>query len=528
MRQRFFIPVVFLGLMSTQAFAGELEKADAFYDQGDCKSAIATYQSVSASGVDSATGSKVTFRTAYCQFALGEYKKAEGGFESYLKSHPKDDEARLKLSQSLFFQEKYPAALTAAQQVQPGDHFLEAAIVRARVAMETDKLEKALQILTPLSSEKDHFEVQYWLAVAQYRADEDVAALQTFKIAEKNATNDHWVKNESKAWIERLENEKRRLHVQLTVGGFTDSNISQSGSSVTIAEGGGGPGGPTKPDLSSGVVNYISDNGQYASLDLIHNTYVSRKSYLTTTLSYSSPYFSKYISYGMSSSSLDLSWKRLPSNEWSYGISLKYLTTAYSGIYYQDYLSSDPFISWAPSAAWWMKFSTPVTSYLNNKKISIIAPSLDFYYEAAAWVGFSFGGSVSKSTGPTAVIVDLPPPTLQSGSIFSRYTTTGGYVGTTINFSETLHLSLTESVYRTAYESENLPPTIPPKQRTDNLTTHQVNLMKTLIKNLWSANLSYTFYDNKSEGFPGLASGATITTNTYTRQYILLTTTVYY
>jgi len=521
-----------------------VEQADSFYDQGQCDKAIPAYQQ-SLSNADSSLQDKITFRVAYCQFTLEKYAEAESGFKNYLKKHPGEDEAQLKLAQSLLYQSKYVAAKKQAQQVKSDDYALDAAIVKARAEIETEEYREAIKTLKPFqSAEGKNAEVMYWMGVAQYRDDQDQRAEESFKQAEKLSANDSWVKSESKAWLDQMEAAKKKFHFQFTIGVMNDSNIDQSGSAVSINEGGGGgPGGPgggqqggnTGPGpgkkLTAASNVYTADSGGYAAVDFIHNTYSSRKFYLTTTLSGSSPFYLKNPSYNQESASLNFDLKAVPSSTFSYGSSIKYLNTWYAGYYSQDYASVTPYASWSLISDLWLRLEFPATAYLNNKKINVMGPSVDVSYQLTSSLSLSVGYSSTKSTGPEAVIVDLPPPTLTSGTMFCHYTTTGGYLGLYYSVTDTTQLSVTGSSYKTNYDLENVPtPTggVPPKPRSDNLMSYQLGVSQTLIKDFWSANLSYSYSDNKSDGFPGLASSGSITNNSYTRGYALLTTTFYF
>ncbi len=530
-------------LFSLNSYSAEKEKltfenADSLYQNGNCEKAIPAYQGISPTGLTQADTDKILFRVSYCQFSLGNYQESELGFKKYLTTHSGEEEAILKYSQSLLYQSKYTQAEEYALQVQSADFKSDAAIVIARAQIETNRPEKAIGTL---KAHTQNAEALYWLAVAQYNNDQDSEAENTFSAAIKKTNNDYWVHTESKAWLERIKSGQRKFHLRLTVGAFKDTNIDQSGGTGTINLGGpeggpgggqGGQGGPSGPGTSKASfanTNYTADNGKYAALDLIYNTYNSRKLSLTTTASFSSPFYSKNPTYNQESASLDLNLRKIETSTFNYGASLKYLDTFYDNVYSQDYIYFTPTASWSFSPEYWLKFSIPITKYLNNKKVNLYGGSLDLYYDPANWISIAIGGSTTKSSAPEAVLKDFGSgPKVVSGTMFSHYSSVGAYLSFTFYFADTYQLGVTGSTYKTKYDLEKIPGNIKHTPREDKLKSYQFSFTKTFIRNVLSANLSYSYSDNKSTGFPGLISSGSVSNNTYTRGYSLLTLEYYY
>jgi hypothetical protein len=540
-RQKFFMKkiiilfTVLLNIFTTKVFSLEnsLEIADNAYQKGECEKAISLYQNLSEGSLNQNQRDTVLFRKSYCHFSLDHYSEAAEGFKKYLSTHTNEDEARLKLSQALLYQDFFNEAKEVASKITSNDFKMDAAIVIARAEIEGENFKKALVTLNPF---QNNSEAMYWMAVAEYRGDKDLEAEKKFKLAIQKAEKDSWVINESNSWLTRMNQEKQKFHFRLTAGLFHDSNIDQSGGSGTVNMGGpGGPGGQgnqggpkmSKPQFLS--ANYTKDTGKYAAVDFIHNTYSSRKLYLTTTASFSSPFYSKYPSYNQESASLDLSLKSIYSKNLSFGASVKYLDTFYNKVYSQDYIYLTPNLSWSFLSDYTLKFSTPITTYLNSKKIKIYGGNVDLYYDPTNWLSVSLGGSTSKSTGPDALIVDQGSgPVLVSGTMFSHYTSTGAYLGLTFYFLDTYQFGVTGSSYSTDYEIEKIPGPQNHKARADKLKSYQFSFTKSFIRNVLSANLSYSHSDNTSDGFPGLASGGSVSNNSYKRAYTLLTLEYYY
>ncbi len=521
--KKIILPLVFL--FSIHAYANEkLQAANALYESGNCEKAIPAFQAISTSDLDQAGNDKVLFRVSYCQFFLGNYQESEKGFKKYLSTHANEEEANLKYAQSLLYQGKNSEAKTVAQKIKSADFLADAAIVIGRAQMELGEYGNSLNTLRPYLGNP---EAIYWSAVASYYADEDSIAEKGFSSASEKADKDSWVKTESLNWLKKIKEDKRKLHVRLTAGFLKDSNIDQSGGSRT---GDPGPGGPGSSKAYYANTNYTSAKGGYAALDLIHNTYSSRKTYLTTTLSGSTPFYSGYSNYNLQTASLDFTLKRFETNTFTYGTSLKYADTFYNRVYSQDYIYFTPYASWSFAPDFWLKFSIPVTAYMNSKDIKLYSGNLDLSYDVASWVSFYVGASKLKSSAPETVITASGngSSTVTSGTIFSHYNTTGAYIGATFYPIDTYQVGLTGSKYTTKYDLERLPPGQRHQAREDKLTAYQVSLTKTFIQNVLSLNLSFSHTKNDSTGYPGIKSNNSVSNNSYTRNYTLLTLEYYY
>ncbi len=532
-----------LFLVSLNSFAAittsVLDSADTLYKNGDCEKAIPAYEAIPNSSLDQAGKDKVLFKTSYCHFSLGQYQESENGFKNYLSTHSTEEEAILKYSQSLLYQNKFAPAESAAKKINSANFKTDAAIVIARAQMEQEEYRKANITLRPYLK---NAEAIYWRGVIDYREDLDDEAEGNFKLAAQIASKDSWIQAESKSWLDRINQEKKKFHVRLTVGLLKDSNLDQSGGTGTIGEGGPGPGGaggpgqsgsgPGGPGMTKPVftnANYTNDSGKYAAVDFIHNTYNGRKLSLTTSASLSSPFYNDHPTYNQESASLDFNLKRTESSTFNYGASLKYLDTFYNHKYSQDYIYVTPTASWSFAPDYWLKFSIPITSYLNSKKIKLYGGNVDLYYDATSWLSLSLGGSTSKSSAPDTVIKNAAGSDfVSSGTIFSHYSSTGAYVGLTFYIGDTWQLGATGSTYKTKYDLETMPVGQIHKPREDKMKTYQMSVTKSFIQNVLSANLSYSHTDNTSVGYPGIAYSGTISNNTYKRNYSLLTLEYYY
>jgi outer membrane protein assembly factor BamD (BamD/ComL family) len=520
-----FFMMTSVSVWAADSSLSKLENADSLYQNGDCEKAIPLYNALSSSELKPAEKDRVVFRTAYCHFSLGNYSDSENGFKKYLSTHPNEEEAMLKYSQSLLYQDKYSDAENAAKKINSTNFKTDAAIVIARAEIETDNASKALTTLKPYLN---NAEALYWTGVANYNSDRDKEAEQNFKMAAQKADKESWVINDSNGWVTRINQEKRKFHLRLTAGILKDTNIDQSGSSGTVEQ---GPSGPGSSKAAYGNTNYTADSGQYASVDIIHNSYTSRKLSLTTTVNATSPFYKSNPLYNQETLSLDFSLKAIQSSTLNYGASFKYLDTFYHRVYSQDYVYITPFVSWSFASNYWFKFSIPVTSYLNNKQIKLFSGNADLYYDPTNWVSLSVGASYTKSSAPDPVLFDQGPslgPKLISGTLSSHYNSKGGYVGATFYIGDTVSFGATGSYYVTNYTLEQFFASQGKKAREDKLKSYQLSLTKSFIQNVLSATLSHSYTDNKSDGFPGLISGQTVTNNTYTRGYSLLSMEYYY
>jgi hypothetical protein len=210
---------------------------------------------------------------------------------------------------------------------------------------------------------------------------------------------------------------------------------------------------------------------------------------------------------------------------------LKYLESLYAYKYSQDYGILTPYGSWMVTPLLWLKASLPLTMYLGGKNTYLVSPTLDAHYDSLSWLSFNFGGNYTKSTAPTVSVDAGPPAVVASGTLFTHYTTTGFYLAVSFHLPADLELGLSKSMSTTAYDLESVPTPPggkPADPRSDKLNTTNATLTQSFIKNIWSGSLSWTYYDNQSIGFSGLASGTSLANYTYTRTYTSVSTTIYY
>ena len=82
----FFIILLFSHpLQANEKNSAALQKADAFYDEGNCSKALEAYQSIPKSETIGSSQDEVLYKTSSCQFELEMYPQAEIGFKNYLK-----------------------------------------------------------------------------------------------------------------------------------------------------------------------------------------------------------------------------------------------------------------------------------------------------------------------------------------------------------------------------------------------------------------------------------------------------------
>ena len=509
---------------TNQVSESQLKEAETSYENGNCSNAILLYSKILDRTKDKEILSMADFRIGYCRFAEGNYLLAKKFFGFVLQYHPDNDEARLKIAQSFLLLGDPRKSQKVAQSIRSQEFLADAAIVQARSFIELENFKAAKNALKPfVNSEAHKAEVRFWLGVVSYNLDQDVGAKKYFHSAEKIAAPESWVKSQSDSWLRRIQGDQQKFHAQLTLGALNDSNIGQSGGYITettFASGGYSP-------------YYTSDEGGYASLDLIYTAYSSRKLYLLTTLSGSSPFYLNNPSYNLTSASLDTTLKSILSSEQLLSLSLKYLDTWYGGVYYQDYIVFTPAWIWTPTQETWLKLSSPLTSYLNNQQIYVAGLNSDFIEDLFPETALSLGLSLTNSTGPTVTVTqstsDSTTYTATTGTMFTHYTTIGGYLGLSHKIDADWTFAGTVSDYSTSYQLESLPTALlPASARRDSLISYQLQLTYVVQKQEWFVNLAYTHTQNVSSGFPGLPTYNYVTNYSYIRDYTLLSTTFYY
>lgn len=520
--------VLTIASISSNSFAADLdaatllEKANTAYGNGDCTQALNLFdKAIKSNKFSEKENDQSLFKMAYCHFQEEKYSDSQTEFKKYLNKYPSSEEARLKLSQSYLYQNNYTEALMESQKIKSDDFKAQATIVTARSFIGLEQYKKAQDILKNSGNSAENL---YWLGVAEYNNDQDKLALDSFTSAQKSADKNSWIYSDSKAWIDRINADKRAYHIYATVGWVEDSNIGQSGSSVTLI-----PGLPP----SQGKTNAAStnaDRGPYASIDLSYNLIATRKNYLTATASWSSPFYQSNSGYNNENTTLLLSYSHIANNEFTYGVDAKYLKSEYNNVYYQDYDIVTPYASWSVNSKLWVKASLPVNYYLHDKYQTLVTPSLDGRYDWNNWVSIYAGSSYTKSYAPEIKIANTTPPTVITGTIATHYNTTSFYAGLGVHLPYELELGFTETNATTQYDAEPLPPSSPekPAPRKDVLSTFNVYLTKSWIKNVLSSTISFTNYENKSTGFQGLANSGSLSDNSYVRNYLMISTSYYY
>jgi len=512
------LPLIFLSFCTWAQEGDFFQKADELYDQGDCEEAITEYRKLAHPQNSAERKEKILFRTSYCQFTLGQFQKSEKGFELYLKKYPNQQEARLKLAQSQFFNGKAALAKTNAQLITDAEFKTDALILEARAEMHENQLQKARDVLGQAKPEQSQAgEVRYWQGVVEYQSDQEEKAIEYFLEAQKHQKPD-WLSQEAKAWLEQIEKNKKKFSSTISFGGVYDTNIGQGGGYFTAHGGGGG----SKPAATGG---YTADSGPYFQADFRSTWSAKRKSSTTSSLSLSSPFYGSNPAYNYQSIGLDLNHQFQTQSLKNYGFLFKYLETFYNGLYSQDYLLFTPSLGWNLTKKFWMKLSLPLNYYLNNKQILVSSFTSDMQYELNSRFQFLFGLGYTLSSAPAAVISLGPPPATTSGTVFSRYNTVMGSLGFVWNWSESFQLGASGSYSTTNYESENLPAVgNPPKARSDVTAVGQISMTKMLTKDFWYLTLSSSYTDNLSTGFAGLPTNGSVQNNTYYRSYSTLTT----
>lgn len=516
-----------------------LDQANASYQEGNCEKALSLFEKVSGDEtLDSSQSDLVLFRSSYCYLETGDNSKALKGFKAYLKKYPSNSEARFKYTQSLFNSEKYSAAQKMAETFRSGSFTTEAGIYSARSFIELGSPDQALQVLDNLPDNGDWKPVLlYWKAVAQYHSDEEDLAKSLFNEAIRSAPASSWVKNDAQNWLDRMKKDKRP-QIQLIGSYFYDGNVAQSATrsigGVTSnrpppGEAGGIPGSRTE----EGDATYIKDHGYQANFNVYYTPINSRKFQLLTGFeSYASFYLNSY-SYNFETLNPKIELTYKPSSSMTLSIAANYLDSRYYYNYYQDYLGLTPKWGWAITNHFYTQISVANTINMVTRPSYSIAPALYLKWNFINWLYLTAGGSYTSANGEAATFSSgLPPYSVVSGTIFSRYVSYGGYVGLEFELPWKFYLSAQVSLYKTNYAKEDAPPppgvTVQVDARSDTLWTYLASLSRPIIPDIWSISISGSFTNNTSTGFQGLGSGGSVPDNTYTRIYAYLSTSFYF
>jgi tetratricopeptide (TPR) repeat protein len=498
--------------------------AERLYDEGRCPEAIVEYQKLFDSNTEIAQKDSFRFRIAFCEYTLGNFTQSEILFAQYLKNNPKDPEARLKFSESLYQNKKYEQALRNFEAVPLGEFKAEALLMKVRTFVDLKYFKRALAELKKsaeiLARDPGSLaEYHYWSGVVLYNVDQDEKAEKEFLLSKSSQPKPEWLGPATETWLAVLEKNKKRFLGLLSLGYLNDTNVAQSGGYLNSGS------GATSPTLGSG--NFIIDNAIWADVILRYNLLQSRRATWIATLEANSPYYNYNPGYDFQSTSLDLSYYFSFQSGKSAGLSLKYLDTFYNTAYYQDYLSLTPFMTWNIAETFWMKFSLPLQEYLNNKNIFLQSLNVDVHWDFARPFYFLFGMGLTNASGPKAVVASSA---LQSGTLFSRYSSTGGSLGLGYAPQKATQFALSLARYSTNYaeEDDTTGAVLGGGSRADVYTVAQLSVTYALVPDFWTLLFSCTYSDNQSTGFQGLPTSGYSLSDSYFRAYTLLSSTFYF
>jgi tetratricopeptide (TPR) repeat protein len=117
------------------------------------------------------------------------YKKVAFQYRSVLKKHPKDTRAGLGLVHTLLLQDKEKEALTVLHDLrQNSADPTQIDIITARLYLRSKKLNKAAEILEPMTLEEDVPEAAYMLAVIRYQQEKPEKAMALLRTIEQESS----------------------------------------------------------------------------------------------------------------------------------------------------------------------------------------------------------------------------------------------------------------------------------------------------------------------------------------------------
>jgi len=531
---------------SAQEVASLLEKANSSYQAGSCADAIPSYHALmSRADAAAETRDLSLFRWSYCQLDRGNSAAAEKGFSKYLVKFPSNDEARLKLAQSYFNQYNFNKAKELASAVRAEAFRPEAVIYSARSSIELGNPGQAIETLQTAGAPaawKPAFD--YWQAVARYHTGNEQQALAQFIAVRDNAPAGHWAKADAQAWIDGMKEEDRRLHLQATGGYFYDGNVAQSLYRTMSAGGGGAPppggggvpppgeaGSPGGSQTQSSASAPVVDKGFTASGEISYVPFRTHFFKLWTSADIYTSHYLSQTSYNYESVGTKIGADYQLTRSLQASILTSYLDTRYAYAYYQDYVGATASVAWLAARTLRLQFSFPATINVITRASIGYAPALSFRFWPWSWITFFGGGSYNSTNGVPAVYsIASGFPETTSGTVFSRYTSFGGYAGAESSLPFGLNLSGQFSIYRTNYAAEAFPPPPEPSppSRSDTQWAATGTVSRAIIGKTWSMALNVTYTSNASSGFPGLGSGGSIPDNNYTRLYSMLTTSIAY
>jgi tetratricopeptide (TPR) repeat protein len=113
------------------------------------------------------------------------YKKAELQYRSVVKKHPQDTRAGLGLVHTLLLQDKEKDALRVLQDLRKNSTdpaYID--LITARLYLRARKLDRAVEILEPMTLEEDNPEAAYMLAVIHYQQNKHDSAMTLLRTIE--------------------------------------------------------------------------------------------------------------------------------------------------------------------------------------------------------------------------------------------------------------------------------------------------------------------------------------------------------
>ena len=313
------------------------------------------------------------------------------------------------------------------------------------------------------------------------------------------------------------------VHGSVNIGYFSDGNVAQE--SVLSTDANGVP-TQTGPNPSS----YYTDTGYLVGAGVSIRLFNEKKWNLYSSFSFSSPYYASYTNYNNQVYSASLASSYKISSFWSSDFSVRYIDSRYDQVYYQDYLNLVAGIGGPITRKLYFRFELPYTIYVDTKFAKSYGANMNFHYYGFSFASFFIGQSFADTTGPYASYVNSAGSAAYvSGSMFTNYESSSTYLGVTIPLIRDFHVTGQMSSGTVNYKGENFPlgtTQASVASRSDHTLTYSAELGGPILTNLWFVNLSYTYTNNRSSGFQGLASSFTIADYNYTRPYWLLNTTL--
>ena len=561
MKKNIYVAPLVLGLglsaFCGRAFAQEnsLSKANQYYSSGDCQNALKYFASAEAALTSKEQLADVHFKQSYCHLNSGDNQQAANGFTNYLKTNPENEEARLRLAQAQLNLGHYQEVKEQTSKIKDNDYKSEATIYGARALIELGEYKKARQALDHIRETDEWRPVAlYWKAVATDKDGDVDEAIRQFKLAKEKAVGDSWVKSDSQSWIDNLEHARRTFRGYVSLGAISDSNVYQSatgnlngmgnggpgggpggggpGAGAGGGPGGGGPGGGPGGDGRSGPPqitgeSVTGDSGTLGTAGLTYMPYYREDRNISLTGAFSAPNYKTYHDAEYETFGLTLASNfETKGHDW-WGLSAQYLMSWYQYAQPYNYLIFTPYYSWNISSDWNTRFDFAYNRYQYNSQYTM-TPAISTSYSVTSYLVLKLGISAVSGKGDKSVYSGTPP-SVESGTAFSNYSTTGGYLGFWSSLPYDFELSGQAGSYKTIYGKEDA--SVPtgqktPDDRVDSLATYSLDLGYALIKEKWLLDASAAWTKNTSSGFQSIPGATSLTTYTYNRTYYVFSTTV--